>query len=170
MSHMEQEHTIVITRKFDIPVDLVWKAWTNPEWVMKWWGPADYTSPSCSVDLREGGKYLFCMRAPASQGGQDFYSVGVYESIVPMERLEFTQHLSDKEGNAIDPAQVGMPPDFPKKVQFQVQFKALEGGQTELTITEYGWVTLGQMREYNIIGMNQSLDKLALAIAPMKEN
>lgn len=119
----------------------------------------------CKVDLREGGKYLFCMRAPASQGGVDFYSTGIYTAIAPLERLEFTHYLSDKDGNIQDPEQVGMPPDFPKEVRYVIEFKALDGDRSELKITEYGWTTLGQMVEYAIAGMNQSLDKLARAIA-----
>jgi uncharacterized protein YndB with AHSA1/START domain len=158
---------LVITRILDIPVDLVWKAWTDPKLVKMWWGPANYTSPQCELDFREGGKYLFCMRAPKEQGGQDYYSTGVYNKIVPMERLEFTQNLADKDGNIIDPVQVGMPPDFPKEVKFVIEFNS-QGDQTELTITEYDW-TLGQMSEYAVMGMNQSLDKLVASIGTLKK-
>lgn len=165
MSYDEQKQAIVITRELDIPVELVWKAWTNPEWLMRWWGPAEYTSPICRIDLREGGKYLFCMRAPESQGGVDFYSTGIYTAIVPRERLEFTHYLSDKDGNVQDPSQVGMPPDFPKEVRYVIEFKELGGDKTELIITEHGWTTFGQMSEYAVIGMHQSLDKLEQAIA-----
>lgn len=58
----------------DIPVDLVWKAWTDPKLVVLWWGPTHFTSPRCEIDLREGGKYLFCMRTPEEQGGLDLLS------------------------------------------------------------------------------------------------
>jgi uncharacterized protein YndB with AHSA1/START domain len=153
---------LVVIRVFDAPVELVWKAWTDPKLVMLWWGPKDYTSPSCKIDFREGGHYLFCMRAPKEQGDQDFYSTGVYKKIVPMERLEFTQSLADKDGNIIDPSEVGMPPDFPKVVNFEIDFRD-KGGSTELTIKEYDW-TMGQMYEYAVAGMNQSLDKLAKSI------
>lgn len=157
-----RKQDIVITRTFDAPLELVWKAWTDPEQVKRWWGPKDYTSPLCKIDFREGGKYLFAMRAPKYQGGQDYYSAGVYKKIVPMEYLEFTQILSDKDGNPIDPAQIGMPSDFPKEVRTVIVFKAL-GSKTELTITEYDW-TLGQMRDYSVAGMSQSLDKLAASL------
>jgi uncharacterized protein YndB with AHSA1/START domain len=123
------------------------------------------SKPRCEIDFREGGRYLFCMRAPKEHGGKDLYSVGVYKKIVPMERLEFTQSMSDKDGNIIDPAQMGLPTDFPKEIEFVIEFKA-QGDQTELTITEYGW-TMGQMSEYAVIGMNQSLDKLAASIGSL---
>jgi uncharacterized protein YndB with AHSA1/START domain len=162
-SQNTKKQDFVVTRVFDAPVELVWKAWTDPKLVMLWWGPKDYTSPFCKIDFREGGKYLFCMRAPKNQGGQDYYSTGVYKKIVPMERLEFTQCLADQDGNIIDPVQVGMPPDFPKEVNFEIDFKD-KGSMTELTIREYNW-TLGQMYEYAVAGLNQSLDKLAKSIA-----
>lgn len=158
-----RKEDLVITRIIDAPIELVWKAWTDPKHVTRWWGPKYYTSPNCKIDLREGGKYVFCMRAPKEQGGQDSYTAGVYKKIVPMERLEFTQCLADKDGNPIDPAQVGMPPDFPKEIRTQVLFRA-KGGMTEIVITEYDW-PVSQMSVYSYAGMQQSIDKLAVSLA-----
>ena len=61
------ERELVVTRIFDAPVELVWKAWTEPERVMRWWGPKGYTSPAASIDFRVGGKYLWAMRSPEGQ-------------------------------------------------------------------------------------------------------
>lgn len=158
-----RKEDLVVTRILNAPLELVWKAWTDPKHVMRWWGPKYYTSPDCKIDLRVGGRYIFCMRAPADQGGQDSYTAGVYLKILPMERLEFTQGLADKDGNRIDPAQMGMPLDFPKELRTVVTFKAI-GNLTELTITEYNW-TVGQMYVYSYAGMQQSLDKLAASLA-----
>jgi uncharacterized protein YndB with AHSA1/START domain len=158
-----QKEDLVITRILDAPVELVWKAWTDPEHVKRWWGPKYYTSPTCKIDLRVGGKYVFCMRAPKEQGGQDSYTAGVYKEIVPLKRLEFTQGLADKDGNRIDPAQMGMPPDFPAEIRTVIVFTA-KGEMTELTITEYDW-PVGQMMVYSYAGMHQSLDKLAESLA-----
>ena len=150
---------LVVTRIIDAPIELVWRAWTDPEHVMKWWGPKYYTSPSCKIDLREGGKYVFCMRAPQEQGGQDSYTGGVFKKIVPMELLEFTQGLSDQDGNPVDPAQVGMPPDFPQAIRTVVTFKRFRNDMTELTVTEYAWPA-SQMMVYSIAGLHQTIDKL----------
>jgi uncharacterized protein YndB with AHSA1/START domain len=154
-----RKEDLVVARIIDAPIELVWKAWTDPEHVMKWWGPKYYTSPSCKIDLREGGKYVFCMRAPQEQGGQDMYTAGVFKKIVPMEFLEFTQGMSDKDGNPIDPTQVGMPPDFPKAVRTVVTFKRFRGDMTELTVTEYAWPA-SQMMVYSLAGLHQTIDKL----------
>jgi uncharacterized protein YndB with AHSA1/START domain len=58
---------LVITRFIDAPLELVWKAWTEAEQVKRWWGPKDYTSPTCKLDLQVGGSFLFAMRAPADR-------------------------------------------------------------------------------------------------------
>lgn len=155
---------IVVSRIVDAPVDLVWKAWTEPEYVRRWWGPKDYTSPMAKVDLREGGTYTFCMEAPPEQGGFRHYSTGVYKKIVEHKLLDFTQFLSDEHGNKIDPASVGMPADFPAELRMTVEFKAIRADMTELIITEYNW-TMGQMAVYSYAGMQQSIDKLAESVS-----
>jgi hypothetical protein len=78
---------------------------------------------------------------------------------VPRQLLEFSQYLADKDGNKVDPAQVGMPADFPKEMRSAVSFKA-KGGMTEVKITISGW-TEGQMFVYALAGWHQSIDKLA---------
>ena len=62
---------LVISRIIDAPLEMVWKAWTEAEQVRRWWGPKDYISPTCKLDLKVGGKFVFAMRAPAEQGGGD---------------------------------------------------------------------------------------------------
>lgn len=156
---------IKLTRIIDAPVETAWKAWTEPKHIMQWWGPQDYTSPSCEVDLREGGTFVFCMRAPEYQGGQDSYTAGTYSKVVPLERLEFTQSLADKDGNVIDPTTIGMPEDFPKETHTTVLFKSIKKGtMTELTIIEKGREPGSQMFLYALLGLYQSLDKLAESV------
>ena len=154
-----KKEDLIVTRIIDAPLDLVWKAWTEPEQVVHWWGPKYYTSPSCKIDLRVGGKYIFAMQAPVDQGEQISYTAGIYQRVVPMQILEFTQGLADKDGNRIDPQGAGMPPDFPKELHTVVTFKAI-GDMTEITITQQGW-TPSQMFVYALAGTQQQTDKLA---------
>jgi hypothetical protein len=88
----------------------------------------------------------------------------MYGKIVPMKRLQFTQSLSDKDGNRIDPAQAGMPADFPEEIHTDVILKKAKCDMTELTVTEHDW-TMGQMLVYSIAGLHQSIDKLAESLA-----
>jgi uncharacterized protein YndB with AHSA1/START domain len=156
---------LVITRTFDAPLELVWKAWTDPKHVMRWWGPDHFSSPMCKMDFREGGVTLVCMRAPEEMGNMDMYNTWAYTKIVPMQRIEYIQNLADKDGNRIDPAEIGMPPDFPLDVRTVITFRAV-GNKTELTITEYGLpgadTHMGKNAE---LGLHQTLDKLAASLA-----
>jgi uncharacterized protein YndB with AHSA1/START domain len=55
---------MVMTRVFDAPRELVFKAWTEPERLKRWWGPKGFTNPVCEVDVRPGGAIRIDMRAP----------------------------------------------------------------------------------------------------------
>lgn len=155
---------IVITRIVDAPVETLWESWTNPDHVKKWWGPRDFSSPYASIDLKEGGKYVFGMRAPEYLGGQDSYSGGIYTKVVPMERLEFTQAITDKDGNVIDPSEIGMPEGFPKEMHMTVIFKAIKDGtMTELTIIERGR-PMDQSVVFALVGLYQQMDKLTESV------
>jgi uncharacterized protein YndB with AHSA1/START domain len=148
---------IVITRILNAPVETVWKLWTDPKAVTGWWGPEDYTSPSARIDLREGGSYVFSMRAPADQGGQESFTGGTYKTVSPTERLEFTQSITDKAGTPL--ASDELPAGFSQNVHTIVELKDVNG-LTELTITEKGWAR-SLMSVFAYAGMHQSLDKMA---------
>jgi uncharacterized protein YndB with AHSA1/START domain len=146
---------MVITRIFDAPRALVWKAWTDPETLMRWWGPKYFTSPVAKIDLREGGEYLFAMRSPE---GQDLYSTGTYKKIDPMNEIIYTDSFSDAEGNIIPPSVFGMGDDYPVASDITVRFEDYDG-KTKLTVI--GNRPQGIMGEYATAGWNESLDKLA---------
>lgn len=146
---------VVITRIFDAPRELVWQAWTEPEHLMRWWGPKDFTSPTCKIDLRVGGKYLYCMRSPE---GQEFWSTGTYREIVPPERLVVTDSFADKDGNVVPASNYGLGDDFPLELQVTVILEEYQG-KTKMTLRHVG-LPLGQIREMTEAGWNQSFDKL----------
>ncbi|MEO7485769.1 MAG: SRPBCC domain-containing protein [Ferruginibacter sp.] len=149
---------IEVTRTFNAPVEMVWKLWTDPELIKRWWGPKHFTSPVATIDFQEGGKSIVSMQAPAEMGGQVFYSAWVYTTIIPLQTIEFIQSLSDEEGNKINPTQVGMPPDFPADIQTIVTFKKIDNSTTEMTVTEFA--DFGTISNFAQIGLEQSLDKM----------
>jgi uncharacterized protein YndB with AHSA1/START domain len=147
---------IVINRLFHAPRDLVWRAWTEPEFVMQWWGPKGYTSPSCTIDLRVGGTCLFCMRSPE---GKDFWSTGIYQEISKPERIVCTDSFADEKGTVVPATYYGMSADFPKEMLLALTFEA-HPGMTRLTLRHTG-IPAGEMRDLTRAGWNESLDKLA---------
>jgi uncharacterized protein YndB with AHSA1/START domain len=160
MSAELEKRDLVITRVFDAPVEQVWKAWSDSEYVMRWWGPMGFTSPLARMDFREGGTSLVCMRAPKEFGGQDMYNTWSYTQIVPLKSIEFIQHFADQDGNSIDPVTLGLPPGVPSAVRHMITFKALGDTKTEMTVTEYGYTSEGILN-LSKTGMEQCLDKIA---------
>ncbi len=152
--------TMTVTRTFDAAVADVWKHWSDSEKVMKWWGPKGFTSPLAKMDFREGGVSLVCMRAPKEFGGFDMYNTWSYKKIVPNERIEFTLNFADKDGNKLDPAQMGLPPGIPKDVPHVITFKALGDQKTEMTVSEFGYTT-DEAVNTSKAGLDQCLDKMA---------
>ena len=162
-SKSDEKRDLVFTRVFAAPIERVWKAWTDPEDVMRWWGPTGFTCPVAKMDFRVGGISLVCMRAPKEFGDQDMYSIWTYTKIVPLREIEYLHHFADKDGNRIAPATMGLPPDMPEEVRNLVTFKFVGGNKTELTVTEYDW-PVGQMMEMSRKGMEQCLDKMAASV------
>jgi uncharacterized protein YndB with AHSA1/START domain len=149
---------IEVTRIFDAPVEMVWKIWTEPELVKRWWGPKHFTSPVAKIDFREGAKSLVSMLAPKEMGSMEFYSVWLYLKIIPLQTIEFIQSLSDEEGNKMDPVKLGMPSDFPADIRTAVTFKKLANNRTEMTVTEYA--EFGSISNFAQLGLEQSMDKM----------
>lgn len=158
-----EKKDIVVTRLIDAPIQRVWAAWTDPAEVMKWWGAKNFTSSLAKIDFRVEGSYLFQMRAPEELGGIDFFNTGTYRVIEETKIIEFTQSLSDKDGNKLERSQLGMPHDFPAEVIVKLVFKK-KGTKTELTVIESGW-TIGGMRAISEQGLLESLEKLEGSLA-----
>jgi uncharacterized protein YndB with AHSA1/START domain len=154
---------IVITRVFDAPRELVWKAWTETGHLTRWWGPKEFTSPACKVDLRVGGKYVFCMRSPE---GQDYWSTGVYREIVEPERIVCTDSFADEKGNPVPASHYGMPGEWPEEMLITVTFEEYDG-KTRMTLRQTG-IPSGVMSEMTAAGWNGSFDKLAESLEKEK--
>jgi uncharacterized protein YndB with AHSA1/START domain len=140
------EREIVISRVFDAPRELVWKAWTEPAQVVQWWGPRGFTNTMLEMDVRPGGAWRHVMHGP---DGTDYPNKSVFAEVVEPERLVY-DHGWDEEGAA---------PDFRTTVTFEA-----EGGKTRLTMRML-FPTAEErdrtVREVGAIeGGNQTLDRL----------
>ena len=122
---------MVVTRVFDAPRELVWKAWTDPKYVMQWWGPKGCTAPVCKMDFRVGGKFLFCMRTP---DGQDFWNGGEYFEIVVHEKIVYSMYFADAAGNKVQPAQYGIEHEAIEDAHDVVIVEDPGNGQTKPTL------------------------------------
>jgi len=162
---VDETQRMVLTRVFDAPRELVWKAWTDPKYVMQWWGPKDFTASFCKMDFRVGGKFLCCMRAP---DGQEFWNGGEYHEIVLHEKIVFSLYFSDPHGNKVEPAQYGIEHEALEDACDVITFEDLGNGRTKLTFI--GNETMESAKNSGQVeGMNQSLDKFAAVVAGLAQ-
>jgi uncharacterized protein YndB with AHSA1/START domain len=145
---------VTITRVFDAPRDLVFRMWTQAEQVAQWWGPKGFTNPVCEMDARPGGALRIVMRAP---DGTTYPMIGVFQEVVPPERLVFSNIAVDDQGNHL------------LEGLTTVSF-AERAGKTELTlqtsavaVVAHAAAFLGGMQE----GWTQSLQCLAEHLATL---
>ena len=82
------DEQILITREFDAPKHLVYKAWTTPELVRRWWHANRGEMRTCEIDLRVGGRWRYVMVA---EGGFEVGFHGEFREIVPNERIVSTE-------------------------------------------------------------------------------
>jgi uncharacterized protein YndB with AHSA1/START domain len=150
--------TITITRIFNAPRELAWKSWTEPERVMQWWGPKDYSSPQCKIDLRVGGKYLFGMQ---DKYGKIIWGGGVYKKIDPPNELVMTDIFMDGEGNMVPASYYGFEEDFPEAT-ITVRFEDANG-KTKMTLIHENLPV--KHSEGATLGWSESFDKLAETLA-----
>ena len=146
------ERELVITRIFDAPRELVFKAWTDPRHVAQWWGPKGFTNPVCEMDVRPGGALRIVMRAP---DGADHAMKGVFREVVEPERLVFTNIAVDAQGNTLLEG-------------LTIVTFAEHGGKTKLTLqTSAAGVAAeaAQMLAGMEQGWTQSLDRLEDCLA-----
>ena len=148
------QNEIVINRVFNLPVSVVWLAWTDAEYFKKWWGPRGFTSPSSKMEARVGGKYLNCMRGP---DGKEYWSTGVVKELIPERKLVITDSFSDEKGNIKPASEYGMPGNWPKELLITVYLEEADGA-TKMKLKHQG--IPNEMREDCIKGWNESFDKL----------
>ncbi|QYO66529.1 SRPBCC domain-containing protein [Leptolyngbya sp. 7M] len=148
---LKGDREIVISRIFDAPRQLVWKAWTDPNHISSWWGPRGFDAPPCEVDLRPGGTFLINLNGP---DGNIYPCKGTFREVVEPERIVYDGPPNEPAGCG-----AGIPPDATVTVIF-----ADIGKQTKLTIH-----TLLASEDHRIAARNegfiegwqQSLNRLA---------
>ena len=151
-TNLTDQGELVITRVFDAPLELVWKAWTESEKELCWWVPKDLSWPHRRIELRVGGTYLYCSRA---SDGKDFWGTGVYhETVLPDGSVA---PVNENE-NAIRVSYYGMIGDWPLELLVTVSFEE-HADKTELTLRHAG-VPAGQAWEVAKADWTGSLDKL----------
>ncbi|MFC6964571.1 SRPBCC family protein [Halocatena marina] len=151
-----KESSLIIRRTFAASRERVWKAWTDPEQVIQWWGPNGFTTTVHEMDVKPDGVWRFVMHGP---DGVDYPNEIVYDEIVEPERLVYT-HRSNEEND-------------PGSFQVTVTFVEQEDTKTELTMRQL-YKSAAEfdksVEEFGAIeGAIQTLDHLAEYVEQFEE-
>lgn len=157
MAKTSEPRELRITRTFDAPRGLVWKAWTDQKMLQKWWGPRGVTNPTCEWDARPGGKIYIVMLAGKELGpaeGMKWPMKGEFREVKPQSRLAFM-------GGALD--DLDRSSDTFIEQEVTVDFEDL-GGKTKmdlhLVITKAGGPKAASALQGMTQGWNQQIEKL----------
>lgn len=138
--------TLHLRRTFAAPRERVFRAWTSPEELKKWWGPHGYTTPTAEVDLRVGGKYRLGMKKLPE--GEVFYLAGTYREVRPPEKLVYSWRWEAE----------------PEQGETLVTVEFLDrGGSTEVALTHERFPS-EKMRDDHNRGWIGCLDRLGQAL------
>jgi uncharacterized protein YndB with AHSA1/START domain len=144
------ERELVITRIIDAPRSLVFKAWTQPEHIARWWGPQGFTTVHCEMDIRVGGAYRFGGRSPQ---GTEHWKRGVYREIVEPQRIVFTFAWENADGS--------LGPELLTTITFDE-----ESDRTKLTLRQSGFTT-NTARDSHVEGWTSTLERFADYLATL---
>lgn len=121
---------VLITRVFNAPRKMVFKAWTDPEYLKHWYAPKGCTIEFYNFDLRPGGGFLSLLTNPAHH---DCRCKSTFLEIKAPEKLVYTIAFADEQGNLLNSEQVGVDPDWPSETVVTITFEELDG-KTKVTL------------------------------------
>jgi uncharacterized protein YndB with AHSA1/START domain len=159
MTDPDTQAAVVLERDFDAPVHLIWKMWTDPDHFKEWYGPDGATVPVADMDVRVGGTRRVCMEFETPDGPMRMWFAGDYREVIENERLVYTESTTDEAGNALAPADMGMPDDHPTTTTVTVQLERVQGC-TRMTMIHTG-IPAGSQ---GAAGWTMALDKLAARV------
>lgn len=148
---------LVITRVFDAPRELVFKAWTDQNHVAQWWGPKGFTNPLCKWEAKAGSTIRVNMQGP---DGKVYPMGGAFREIIPPERLVFvtTAHFDDENKPILENLNTVTFEEYEGKTRLTLHV-------TVLKATPEAEGPLAGMKE----GWSQSLDKLDTLVTKIRK-
>ena len=146
-----QKYDLVLTRVFDAPRELMFRAWTDPKLLAQWFGPNGFTNPVCEVDLRPGGVWRHVMRGP---DGNDYPMTAIFQEVIRPERLVFMCYVPNQENSLFEILNIATFTEQGGKTKLTFEAKVLKSTPAAapmLAGMEAGWT--------------QSLERLATYLA-----
>jgi len=132
MASSVKQEEVFIEEIINASAAKVFDAWTDPKKLLKWFAPEGCSIHFKKLEVKKGGQFHSCISNP--QFG-DCWCVGEYKEIVPNKRIVFTMINADQKGNPINPATIGMDPDWPGETLVTVTLTE-ENGNTKLHLRQ----------------------------------
>jgi uncharacterized protein YndB with AHSA1/START domain len=155
MNSTEQAKLLVIEREFNVPVNQLFDAFTNPKALKSWWWPQNLYSDHIEMDFREGGKFFINMKGFDEGGGG---MVGSFEEIINNKRIVMSDQFADANGRAISSAEAKMPGIWPELIYITIDFDAIDENKSRFKLSQEG--IPNELQKDCIQGWSESFDKL----------
>jgi len=145
MTEAVTAHEITVVRVIDAPREEVWKAWTEPHQLARWWGPRGWSTPgeNVTIDVRPGG--IMRVTSLSDEDGAEMTTTGVFREVIEPERLAFEEASEDA---------------WHEGAESVVTFADLGDGRTEMVLRSTIHTT-DEMRVHAEAGMTSAVDRLA---------
>jgi len=118
---------VTITRTLDAPRELVFRMWTRPELLTRWYAPRRCRLEVLHFDFRENGEFRYRILEPDGSG---CLCSAIFTKIVPSERIVYTMCFADEQGRFVTAKSVGADPDWPDRTVVTVTFVEKDGRTT----------------------------------------
>jgi uncharacterized protein YndB with AHSA1/START domain len=140
------DREIVATRLFDAPRALVFKVWTDPAHIARWWGPTGFTTTTSAMDVRPAGVWRYCMHGP---DGVDYQNKITYLEVMEPERIVY-QHAGDQDREPVEFQVTVTFEEHDGKTKLTMRMVFPSAAKRALVVEKYGAVE----------GLHQTLDRL----------
>jgi len=151
------DRDVVITRLFDAPRERIWAAWTDPEQIVKWWGPRGFSLTIHEMDVRPGGVWRSTMHGP---DGTDYLNDCVFTEVVPPARIAYRLTGGTTEARDTDALVSWTFEPLGRKTRLTLRMtfatpEARDHAARTYRVLEGGQETLGRLEEHLASGTAQ---------------
>ncbi|MEO8371910.1 MAG: SRPBCC domain-containing protein [Candidatus Solibacter sp.] len=152
-----------IRRDFQVPVALLYEAFTSAEALKSWWWPDGLHAGRIDFDFREGGQYFISMKGRVQGKDASGGMTGEFEEIVENQRIVMTDSFADEKGRVISAHEAGMPGQWPEQISITFEFEAAGKAASRFRLVQQG--IPDEMQKDCVQGWSESFDKLERYLA-----
>lgn len=149
---------LLLNRRFNAPVERLFKAFATPEAIKEWWWPKSLYSDQVKLDFKKGGRYFINMKSENifDMGGGGM--TGEFEEIIEDRLIVMTDYFADKNGKVLTAKEANMPGEWPETIYITFDFESHGESKSGFTLSQSG--IPAELQSDCIQGWSESFDKL----------